>query len=96
MHVQGEHPIEDWSINERVARRRLLTYARAPFTLVPLAVAALFPAAAAFCVTATQLPKPPAVVKLTRHVRPLLPPVHLVPVGSFAVTRTEPVVVGDC
>ena len=48
-------------------------------------------AAAAPCCTTTQLPKPPAVVKDTRHLLPVLPPVHVVPFGSCTWSCSEPV-----
>ena len=69
------------------------------FAAVAVPAAALLPApvaAAAPWSTTTQLPKPPAVVKLTRQRSPLEPPVHLVPDGRETASCWEPTLVGAC
>ena len=51
-----------------------------PFTIPPLALLA------PHCLTATQFPKPEVVLKDIKQVSLVLPPVHLVPAGSWTST----------
>lgn len=51
-------------------------------------------AAPVVCLTAIQFPKPPAVVKETRHRSLPEPPLHWVPLGNWTVSSCEPTLVG--
>lgn len=78
-----------------ITRIMELTTARASISLLGLAaLAALVAAAAAPCWTATQLPNPPSVVKLTRQRPPA--PEHFVPAGSWTDSCCEVTSLGAC